>query len=277
MKSKLLLVFVLVSSGFIARTQSMKLEIPNYLPKNVKTDQSTPQTYRVTTDYFDFDLTANFIKKAQVAGTFTCYLENDSVKWNDVTIAESNSFKEPFPDGQKQTALENFTYIQSPDCLKEQFFSSMPTVDFRLKNLIWDMIAFEVFVYPYWDSLSLNIPFEAKLINGEVQMANDGVFENKEIKLTWIGVAKINNELCAIIKYSQMNGKLELNTENLKMKGRSHYWGEVYVSLKNKQIEYALLTEDVVTNVQLEGQEKSFLGYTVRSIKLEKQLSNEEK
>ena len=105
-------------------------------------------------------------------------------------------------------------------------------------------------------------------------MANDGVFENKEIQLKWIGVTKINSELCAIIKYSQMNGKLKLDMENMSMNGRSHYWGEIYVSLEDKQIEYATLKEDVLTDVFLKGQNNSFWGYTVRNITLEKQVSN---
>lgn len=273
MKEQLLWILILINLSVNVKAQSVKLKIPSHLPENVSIDKSILQTYRMTTDYFDFDLSGNFIRKAQVYGDFTCYLENDSVKWNNVSIAESNIFDKPFPKGQNQSVLENFKYIQSPDCLSEQFFSSVPQIDFRLKNLIWDMIGFEVFTYPYWDSLELNVPFEAKVINGEVKMANDGIFENKEITLTWIGVTKINNELCAIIKYSQMNGKLELKTEKLNMKGRSHYWGEIYVSLEDKQIEYASLTEDVVTDVLLKGQENNFLGYTIRNIELKKNVS----
>jgi hypothetical protein len=65
-----------------------------------------------------------------------------------------------------------------------------------------------------------------------------------------------------------MNGKLNLNLENIKMKGRSHYWGEVYVSLSDKQIEYANLSEDVITDVAIKGQPDNYLGYTVRKIEL---------
>lgn len=278
MNTKLIcLIFVFIGYSITIQAQSIKLNALNSLPENLEIDKSTPQTYRMTTDYFDFDLTGNFIRKAQVAGDFTCFLDNDSVRWNNVSISESSFFDKAFPEGQKQANLEDLKYIPSPDCLKEQFFSSIPNIDFRLKNLIWDMIGFEIFAYLYWDSLKLNTVFSANAINGEIKMANDGVFENKEIKLIWIGITKFNNELCAIIKYSQMNGKLKLKTENISMKGRSHYWGEVYVSLEDKQIEYATLTEDVVTDVLVKGQENNFLGYTVRNIKLEKKVSHEKK
>jgi len=39
------------------------------------------------------------------------------------------------------------------------------------------------------------------------------------------------------------------------LKGRSHYWGEIWVSLSSKQIEYATLQEDVLGEMKLAGQE----------------------
>jgi len=222
------------------------------------------------TDYYDYDLQANFIKKARVIGDITCFLNNDSVKWNNVYISQTNSFDVPFPKGQKQLEFENFKYVQSEKALEEVTFASIPQIDFRLKNLVFDMLGFEVFAYAYWDSLELNKEFCNHDLNSEVEMAKDGTFENKEMKISWIGITEINDETCAIIKYSQMNGKLKLNLENIKMTGRSHYWGEVYVSLSEKQIEYANLSEDVITDVSIKGQPTNHLGYTVRKIELVK-------
>ena len=37
--------------------------------------------------------------------------------------------------------------------------------------------------------------------------------------------------------------------------GRSHYWGEIWVSLATKQIEYATLQEDVLGEMKLPAQE----------------------
>lgn len=86
--------------------------------------------------------------------------------------------------------------------------------------------------------------------------------------LTWIGLKKMNNKICAIIKYSTMNNPLKVEIEAMKMTGRSHYWGEVYVSLADKQIEYATLSEDVISDVLMKGQSQNYLGYTVRFITL---------
>ena len=261
---------VLLSVGKTVLGQVVDKEILNHLPKTIEIDKSKPQSYTMTTDYYDYDLQANFLRKARVIGDFTCYLSGDSVKWNNVFISQTSDFDAPFPKGQNQSYFENFTYVQSEKILREETFSKIPQIDFRLKNLVWDMLGFDIFAYAYWDSLELNKEFCNHVLNSEVEMAKDGTFENKEFKLIWIGITKVNNELCAILKYSQMNGKLSLNLENIKMKGRSHYWGELYVSLIDKHIEFATLSEDVITDVTIKGQPNNILGYTVRKIELAK-------
>ncbi|HPJ46611.1 MAG TPA: hypothetical protein PL017_10975 [Tenuifilaceae bacterium] len=271
MKTRLIITsLVLLSVGKTIFGQVVDKEILNQLPRNIEIDKSKPKSYTMTTDYYDYDLQANFIRKSRVIGNLTCYLKGDTVKWNNVFISQTSDFDAPFPKGQNQSCFENFKYVQSEKILGEETFSKIPQIDFRLKNLVWDMFGFEIFAYAYWDSLELNKEFCNHELNSEVEMAKDGTFENKEVKLTWIGITKVNNELCAIIKYSQMNGKLSLNLENIKMKGRSHYWGEVYVSLSDKQIEYATLSEDVISDVTIKGGPENILGYTVRKIELEK-------
>lgn len=271
MKSKLIVTsIILLCSTRIILGQMTDYKLPEKLPGKLEIDRSNLQTYLMVTDYYDYDLEASFIRKSRVSGNITWDLNNDSVKWNNVYISETRDFEAPFPKGQKQLAFENFKYQQSEKALEEETFAGIPQVDFRLKNLVFDMLGFEVFAYAYWDSLELNKEFCNHDLNAQVEMAEDGTFENKELKLTWIGITEKNKEICAIIKYSQMNGKVNIHLENIKMKGRSHYWGEVYVSLSDKQIEYVSLAEDVITDVSIKGQPGNFMGYTVRNIKLVK-------
>jgi hypothetical protein len=72
------------------------------------------------------------------------------------------------------------------------------------------------------------------------------------------------------MKYSVMNNPLKVELENMTMTGRSHYWGEVYVSLSDKHIEYVSLYEDVLTDIKMQGISDNILGYTVRTIILSK-------
>ena len=44
-----------------------------------------------------------------------------------------------------------------------------------------------------------------------------------------------------------------MNTPNMKFKGRSLYWGELWISLEDKQVEYATMVEDVIFELNLTG------------------------
>jgi len=242
----------------------------NHLPQYLHLDKAIKQTYLVTTDYFNYDLNSNFIDKKRIEGKYTCGLSNDSVKWNDVTISESKDLNLPFPTGEKQNFMEDFDYVQDPGVLKPEFFKSIPSTNFLIKNLVWDMLGFNVIAYSSWDSLALNQDYHSKELSTEVNISSDGTFENKDMILNWIGITKINDVICAIIKYSAMNNPLHLKMEGFEMSGRSHYWGEIYVSLNNKQIEYVTLAENVITDVQINNQPQHNLGYTVRKIVVSK-------
>ena len=67
-----------------------------------------------------------------------------------------------------------------------------------------------------------------------------------------------------------MNNPLELSHQNSTIKGRSHYWGNIYVSISDKQIEYADLYEDVILDIKMNGQETGVIANTVRTITLQK-------
>lgn len=264
----IILTLAFVVSSNMANAQ--KRNLVNYLdqlPKGLELDVSE-RSYTMTTDYFDYDLKGNFLRKKRLTGDITAEFDGDSVRWNDVYISQVNDLKTPFPKGMKQDYMENFTYKQTDDVLKDEFFEKIPEANMLVKNLIWDKLGFDIFAYCCWDSLMLNKAHHAKELNSEVDLSGEGTFENKDIVLTWIGITEMNNEICAIIKYSVMNNPLQLDFDNVTVSGRSHYWGEIYVSLSDKQIEYVTLLEDVITNVRIEGQAENILGYTVRNITL---------
>lgn len=261
------IVFLLICN--IGFTQNVP-DYLNELPKDLQLDKTILQTYHVTTDYLDYNLKGKFTKKMRVEGNYTCGLGSDSVKWNNVSISHSKQLEEPFPKGTNQDFTENFTYVPSEEILTASFYTNLPEFTIITKNLMWDLMGIEGFAYWHWNDLKLNTEYEVTEANFEVDLAGEGTFENKDIRLKWIGITSIDNEVCAIIKYSTMNNPLSIKLENFAMTGRSHYWGEVYVSLLDKQIEYASLSEDVVIDLTITGQKENQLGYTVRNIKLEK-------
>ncbi|MDR0384661.1 MAG: hypothetical protein LBH60_01135 [Prevotellaceae bacterium] len=237
------------------------------LPDDVKLDKSVVRTYRMTTDYYDYDLKSNFLVKKRLTG-FIIY-SGDSALWKDVYYAESKTLDAEFPRGVRMNFLHDFKYQPDGRVLTADFFkNNLPEADPLTMNLIWDALGFDVLAYCCWDSLTLIEEFRATNMNSEFKLADIGTFENKDIRIAWLGITEINGEICAVLKYSVMNNPLNIEFKNISMSGRSHYWGEIYVSLSDKQIEYANLSEDVVHDTSFKGQANNIQGYTVRTIKL---------
>jgi hypothetical protein len=264
------LLYVLLSFVISVTAVNAQKENPaNYLsslPAGLTLDKSVARSYRMTTDYYYFDLKSNFSGKIRLTGSIIC--TGDSALWKDVYYAESDALDAAFPTGIKKNFLQNFKYRPDEKVLTAEFFkNNLPEADPLIMNLIWDALGFDALAYCCWDSLKLGKEFSPQDMNAEVKLADIGTFENKDIRITWLGITEINNEICAILKYSVMNNPVNVEYENMSMRGRSHYWGEIYVSLSDKQIEYASLTEDVLADVKFKGQ-ASNTGYTVRTINL---------
>ncbi len=239
------------------------------LPKNLVRTES-PATYEMTTEYDEYNLDAHFLNKRLFTASVTRGLAGDSARWNEVYYSESADSAAPFPAGERLDYLHHYTFKADAGIVDPAFFKDMPQATPFIKNLFWDVLGFDVFAYGCWDSLTLNHEYRAENINGEVDLAGIGTFTNKDVRVTWLGTTTMNNEPCAILKFSVMNNPLHIKMNTISMSGRSHYWGEVYVSLQDKQIEYADLSEDVLSNVTLEGMIDHFRGYTVRKIELKK-------
>jgi hypothetical protein len=171
-----------------------------------------------------------------------------------------------FTQGNPVDYMENFTYNISPDMLKPEAFATFGENSAFTKNLIWDMMGIEGFAWSSFEKLKLNVPYSNELFNGKMDLAGQGSFENKDVQITWTGISQRNGEMCAILEYRTFNNPLEYAGEGMSMKGRSHYWGTIWVSLEDKQIEHAVLYEDVVMEMNLPGQTNKQIMNAVREI-----------
>lgn len=235
------------------------------LPKNLVLKDEV-QKYQVITDHINGDIFGHFFNKMRIKGEYTRGLPDGKVKWNNVTVATSTQPDGDFPEGEPLIYMEDFSYKPSEEMLKPEAFSSFGAYSAYAKNLVWDMMGVEGFAWSYWDSLRLNQPFAATNFNGKLDLAGQGSFENKNVVLTWTGVSKRNNELCATIEFRTLNNPLEYAESEMRLKGRSHYWGTIWVSLVDKQIEHAELYEDVTMEMNLPGQNGKQIMDAVREI-----------
>ncbi len=230
------------------------------------------QIYRMTAVYTNRDLYGTFIDKTKVTGDYTRGLENGFVKWNNIYISTSNNFSEPFPAGTNQEYMENIKYVPSPKMLDAEAFKNFPAspVSVFAKNLIWDMMTIEGFAWDCIDSLKLNRIYRIPDIMGEFNMADIGTYAHTEIQLCWTGISAINDELCAVIEYRAIDNKIEISMAGLKTKGTEQYWGTIWVSLKTRLIESAVMYGGTIQEIEVTGMTDKFLVKTIRELWVDK-------
>jgi hypothetical protein len=268
-----LLAVLLILPAF-AYCQS-KANYKNYLeslPRQLKLVEKTPQKYLMTAEYFNKDIYGELGSKVKVIGEYTRGMENGYVIWNNVFIAHSKNHSELYTDSVKQEYMENMKYVPSPKMLEESSFrnfSHHPDHVFS-RNLIWDMMAIEGYAWNYFDSLHRNKTYIVPDIHGAFKIADIGLYNHIKIELNWIGISKMNNELCAIIEYRAMDNKIEMNINEMKSKGSELYWGKTWVSLKNKQIEYAEMYSNTIQELEIQGLPDKILVSTKRVLNLDK-------
>lgn len=266
----MVVIFIVANAHFTLAQQEVLTKYLNVLPKDLKLKEQSALKYRITADYFNGDIFGNFMNKTRVTGEYTRGFKDGTVKWNKVKIANGNTREGSFENPVSQDYMENFTYAPTDKMLDAASFSAFPPNSFHTKNMIWDMLAIETFAWIYFDSLKLNQTFKPTNLQEEIPLAGEGTFKNRDIQLKWTGISQMNKELCALIEYRTFDNPLTVDTEQIKIKGRSHYWGTIWVSLQDKQIEHAILYEDVVMDLKMNGQTTGQLLNTTREILFEK-------
>ena len=273
----LLMTILVLATGLMAFGQKKSNVNVTELLKSGSLPQSLElkdelQKYVVTTDHFNTDIFGNFFNKIRIKGDYTRGLPNEQVKWNNVSVAMSMSRNDEFSAGSPVAYMENFSYKVSEDMLKPEKFSTFTEHSAYTRNLVWDMRGIEGLAWVNFNDLELNKPFKATFFNGKMDLAGMGSFENKDMVITWTGITERNGEYCAVIEFRTMNNPLEYTGDGMSMKGRSHYWGTIWVSVEDKQVEHAVLFEDVVMEIQLPGQTNKQIIDATREISFVKVL-----
>ena len=246
------------------------------LPIDLKLKGDQPQKYRIICDYLYLDTLANLTNKERVSGEYVRALPGGKARWNDVRIAQAKGFDDPFPAGTSQKYMEGFTYalVNREDMLKPEFFPGFPSSEMKTKNLVWDMHMVEEFAWDYFDKLELNLTYAIQSAPQDVNLAGGGTFQNRKVELTWTGLSKRNNKICALIQYQAFMNKFNTAVGTLTFQGRSHYWGDIWVSLEDKQIEHATLFEDVLVEFKLPEQANKQLIGVLRKATFEKSVES---
>lgn len=154
--------------------------------------------------------------------------------------------------------------------MEENAFKKFPksVENIFARNLIWDMMSFDIFSGNYYDSLKLNIPYIIPNIKGEFSMADIGTYSHNKIALCWRGITDFDGTLCAIIDFNAIDNMLDLNMDIIKTKGTEQYWGTVLVSMKNRDIEHADMYSGTIQEIEVKGMKDKFLMKTIRELEI---------
>jgi hypothetical protein len=270
----LLFLCLVVLAGCTKKTVVSVDDYLNQLPHGLNIDNSTPQGYQLTEVYINKSIDGTFSNKEMVTGQYTRGLTGGYVKWNSVYFALAHdSIDQAFPAGTKQQYMDNLTYIPTDSLLTEKslynnFPTSFPDKIYAI-NLIWDIYGIEKVAWLYFDSLELNLPYRA--IQADVRIPIllpdfSGTYYQRDLRITWTGVTKLNNEDCAIIDFIGLNNSTEYYIAGLHLQGNEDYWGTIYVSLKDKQIEYAVMNNSTTEVGQITGSSQTVTEQLTREV-----------
>jgi hypothetical protein len=224
------------------------------LPRGTVVKDAGPRTYQFTVEYNMANSKGEINHRVRLTGDYTRGLPGSEVVWKNVTQADVDGPTAPFPTAQKRDFMEGFRYRNDiASTMKPDFFKAFPPTAVFERNLVWDTGMIEMFGQNYFDLLKLNEPTHSG--SSDIDMPEVGTFHNRDIVLTWIGRSMRNGQDCALIRYQAFFNPLEIANGGITLKGRSDYWGEIWVSLATKQIEYGTLNESVVGEMKLPGQD----------------------
>jgi hypothetical protein len=260
-KTVLLLIFLMVNLSCIRKKveeAEKVISVDEYLAKQpaLKFDEKIPQLYNVTSTLYNRDMEGSIVSTIQITGKVARSVESGEVRcgWSEVKIFSSRDTLGEYPDGKPLDYMNGFSYALSGEILNEDFYKDFPEEDrIYMKTLIWDAPWLEV-AYIGVDEAEYNTPyFSADLESKKVQAQNFALLKMKNLKLKWVGIAKRNNEMCALIEFRTLSNPVESKSKELSVKGRSCSWGSFWVSLEDHQIEYAEVNEDVIMEMTLPG------------------------
>lgn len=255
MKTIFYLIFAF--SLFTKLSIAQKKQIDKYFkinPRDIKIQDSEIQEYDVTLKWQNLDpIKGDKLSRSAIKAKYSCGLDSGLVRWSNVFLFNIDNFKQKLENGNRLEAFENFEY--KPNFFSfasEKFYNDIaPQYKEIATWFILDAIQMDGITYIFFDSLSFNKPFYPAILDTfSLEVENGITFKSQDAKFIWSGLTKQNNEICAIIKFESFHNPVSMDLPGYFFQGRSLYWGEIWISLSDKQFEYAKMVEDIVINLK---------------------------
>jgi hypothetical protein len=239
-------------AGVLGQSSSTQTWI---LPQGTAVKDNGSRTYRFTVDHYTANSKGDIVQRQRLTGEYTRGLTGGEVMWKNVALATANGPTASFAEAQQRDFMNGFRYHNDlGSTMKPEFFKAFPLTAVFERNLVWDTGMIELFGQNFFDHLKLNEPYHF-LSNQDLNIPDVGTFRNRDVVLEWVGRSRRNGQDCALIEYQAFLNPLEIANGGITLKGRSEYWGQIWVSITTRQIEYATLYENVAGEMKLAGQD----------------------
>jgi hypothetical protein len=227
----------------------------NKIPK-----QSFPTNlanYRLTIDIQERDLNGKLHKQSIDNGKI---IELSRVSTIDNTVQLQNVsetvIREQGQNIQKLDKLEGLDFkIMGDNFTRLDFYKNVPPAQVQLVRMfIQDKVTFEAWGQMYLDSLELNIPFYPDFFqNHQGDFEQSVSFTTKKLSITWLGYSKINGKECILVHFKSMYSPFVVDNDMEIVNGRSCFWGNIWILPDTRQIESAIMNEDIVMHTKFKN------------------------
>jgi hypothetical protein len=195
-------------------------------------------------------------------------LPNDTTQLQDMTLTEIIGETK---DTKNLTEVNGLKYkLEGDNFTKLDFYKDFPPIEI-LRNIIQDQVGFDVYGQMYLDSLRLNIPFYPDIFKNQLAEFEQSIsFNTRKLSITWIGISKINEKQCAVLHFQSMYSPIDIDNDARLLHGRSCFWGNIWISLNTREIEYATMYEDLISKMKFKTNGYELQINMQREVKLEK-------
>jgi len=177
----------------------------NIRPSDIKSGKSGTQEYQVRLKWQNLDairgasFNCNALKARYISG-----MKGDSVCWKDVSLASISDFQQQEYIGIHLPSFDGFSYkIDETNFLSNEFYAAIqPEYRDIAKWLVSDAVQMQGLAWYVFDSLEYNKAFTPEFLkNYDIKFKDWVTFTSRYQKLIRTGISKMNNEVCAVIKF----------------------------------------------------------------------------
>jgi len=240
------------------------------LPAHWTLHEQGPQRFFVQTQYQHTNSIGTASECVDITARYSRHPEAGFVVWDSANLVHTSDPGDWPTETTWLRFMEGLAYDSSEALSEEDQFMGFPPSSMEAKFLVSDVSRIEDLAWAFCDQLELNEPRTLTGVDGVILTHSGVSLDLINLTLTWTGVSKINEELCAIIQYESLGLPFDVSMDDIEIIGQAYTQGTLTISLEDKQIEQATLSEDINFEIWVPGLFDPIFQTIARQLTLEK-------